>query len=419
MNNRNIRNPDPKFSINSGKVWFGNSFFKFEKTLKNDKKDNLIKSFFETIFNDISIKINNYHLLIQKLIPVLSFKIRDNTKNEEKSLFDLNKECIGGESKKFILEKFVDNFKINNSEFFKNTTNTIKDNFLGFQSIYTNSIVTDTSLICGLGAAHVLETALTLHHIWGVPYIPGSSLKGVCRQVAFWNLVEERGIPENKLEDFQKKFYGELNLDVNNEDMLVYQLLFGAQDFKGLLLFLDAYPEFNNNNKSKNDNESNNIFKPIPPSERTATSVDDNESNNIFKLDIMNPHYSKYYGDSTGRTPPGDWENPTPIFFLTVKEGVKFRFVVLFDEWRWEKIKNGGIYITKDKKKYLIVNKENTENKKDIENDNEKILKVNLPVKQFENILENEGFFNNILKQALSFYGVGSKTRLGYGSFKV
>ena len=386
MNNRNIRNPDPKFSINSGKVWFGNSFFKFEKTLKNDKKDNLIKSFFETIFNDISIKINNYHLLIKKLIPVLSFKIRDNTKNEEKSLFDLNKECIGGESKKFILEKFVDNFKINNSEFFKNTTNTIKDNFLGFQIIYTNSIVTDTPLVCGLGATHVLETSLTLHHIWGVPYIPGSSLKGVCRQVAFWNLVDGKNFSENELENFQKKFYGELAID--NEDMLVYQLLFGAQDFKGLLLFLDAYPECENNQK-------------------------------IFILDVMNPHYSSYYGDKDGKIPPADWENPTPIFFLTVKEGVKFRFVVLFDKWRWEKIKNDGIYITKDKKKYLIVNKENTENKKDIENDNEKILKVNLPVEQFENILENEGFFNNILKQALSFYGVGSKTRLGYGSFTV
>ncbi len=386
MNNRNIRNPDPKFSINNGKVWFGNSFFKFEKTLKNDKKDDLIKSFFETIFNDISIKINNYHFLIQKLIPVLSFKIRDNTKNEEKSLFDLNKECIGGESKKFILEKFVDNFKINNSEFFKNTTDTIKDNFLGFQSIYTNSIVTETPLICGLGATHVLETSLTLHHIWGVPYIPGSSLKGVCRQVAFWKLVEEEKIEEGKLEDFQKKFYGDLTID--DKKTLNYQLLFGAQDFKGLLLFLDAYPECENDQK-------------------------------IFKLDIMNPHYSSYYGDDSGKTPPADWENPIPIFFLTVNEGVKFRFVVLFDKWRWEKIKNGGIYITKDKKKYLIVNKENTENKKDIENDNEKIIKVNLPVEQFENILENEGFFNNILKQALSFYGVGSKTRLGYGSFKV
>jgi len=378
-----------RFEINKGLIWFGNSFFKFDEKFSNNKKEELIKIFFDKIFEKINNKIDNYNLLIQKLIPVIELKIKDNKDNNIIKIFDLNKNCIGGESKKFILENFITKFsKIyekNVFEIINEKTEHIKNNLIGFQTIYSNLIQSDTPLVCGLGAAHVLETALTLHHIWGVPYIPGSSLKGVCRQVAFWKLVEGKSIPENELENFQKKFYGELAID--NEDMLVYQLLFGAQDFKGLLLFLDVYPECNNEK--------------------------------IFKLDIMNPHYSKYYGDSTGRTPPGDWENPTPIFFLTVKEGVKFRFVVLFDNWRWEKIKNGGIYITKDKKKYLIVNKENTENKKDIENDNEKILKVNLPVKQFENILENEGFFNNILKQALSFYGVGSKTRLGYGSFKV
>ena len=378
-----------RFEINKGLIWFGNSFFKFDEKFSNNKKEELIKIFFDKIFEKINNKIDNYNLLIQKLIPVIELKIKDNKDNNIIKIFDLNKNCIGGESKKFILENFITKFsKIyekNVFEIINEKTEHIKNNLIGFQTIYSNLIQSDTPLVCGLGTAHVLETALTLHHIWGVPYIPGSSLKGVCRQVAFWKLVEGKSIPENELENFQKKFYGELAID--NEDMLVYQLLFGAQDFKGLLLFLDVYPECNNEK--------------------------------IFKLDIMNPHYSKYYGDSTGRTPPGDWENPTPIFFLTVKEGVKFRFVVLFDNWRWEKIKNGGIYITKDKKKYLIVNKENTENKKDIENDNEKILKVNLPVKQFENILENEGFFNNILKQALSFYGVGSKTRLGYGSFKV
>ena len=311
--------------------------------------------------------------------------------------------------KKYLLNTF-EKFSSVNSSFIKNSIELIKTGLNNYKTVYDNSLSTETPLVCGLGAAHVLETALTLHHIWGVPYIPGSSLKGVCRQVAFWKLVDGKNFSENQLENFQKKFYGELAID--NEDMLVYQLLFGAQDFKGLLLFLDAYPEFNNNNKSKNDNESNNIFKPIPPSERTATSVDDNESNNIFKLDIMNPHYSKYYGDSTGETPPGDWENPIPIFFLTVKKGVNFRFVVLFDEWRWEKIKNEGILIARGEEKYLITNNV-TENS----NEEEKIKKVKLPVEKVEE-KKNGSFFNEILKDALSFYGVGSKTRLGYGSFK-
>jgi len=257
-------------------------------------------------------------------------------------------------SKKDILSAFEEYSHVNCS-FIKKSIELIKNSLANHLIVCDKSLIADTPLICGLGAAHVLETALTLHHIWGVPYIPGSSLKGVCRQVAFWELVEGKSIPENELENFQKKFYGELAID--NEEILVYQLLFGAQDFKGLLLFLDAYPECNNEK--------------------------------IFKLDIMNPHYSKYYGDSTGETPPGDWENPTPIFFLTVKEGVKFRFVVLFDNWRWEKIKVNITTNVADKIDMIAKGK------------------------------ENKKLFELILKQALSYYGVGSKTRLGYGSFKV
>ena len=281
-------------------------------------------------------------------------------------------------SKKDLLNTF-EKFSSVNFSFISKAIELIKTGLNNYKTVYDNLLSTDTPLVCGLGVAHVLETALTLHHIWGVPYIPGSSLKGVCRQVAFWKLVEGKSIPENELENFQKKFYGELAID--NEDMLVYQLLFGAQDFKGLLLFLDVYPECNNEK--------------------------------IFKLDIMNPHYSKYYGDSTGRTPPGDWENPTPIFFLTVKEGVKFRFVVLFDNWRWEKIEKEGILIVRGKEKYLITNNV-TENS----NEEEKIKKVKLPVEKVKE-KKNGSFFIEILKDALSFYGVGSKTRLGYGSFEV
>ena len=280
-------------------------------------------------------------------------------------------------SKKDLLNTF-EKFSSVNFSFISKAIELIKTGLNNYKTVYDNLLSTDTPLVCGLGVAHVLETALTLHHIWGVPYIPGSSLKGVCRQVVFWKLVEGKSIPENELENFQKKFYGELAID--NEDMLVYQLLFGAQDFKGLLLFLDVYPECNNEK--------------------------------IFKLDIMNPHYSKYYGDSTGETPPGDWENPTPIFFLTVKEGVKFRFVVLFDNWRWEKIEKEGILIVRGKEKYLITNNV-TENS----NEEEKIKKVKLPVEKVKE-KKNGSFFNEILKDALSFYGVGSKTRLGYGSFK-
>ncbi|MGK0690554.1 MAG: type III-B CRISPR module RAMP protein Cmr6, partial [Aquificaceae bacterium] len=214
-----------------------------------------------------------------------------------------------------------------------------------------------------LGATHIFETSITLHHIWGVPYIPGSSLKGVCRQVAFWKLVEERKLSKDDLEEFQKKFYGDLITD--DKEILKYQLLFGTQGFKGLLLFLDAYPE-----------------------------IQDGSIKELFKLDIMNPHYSEYYGEK--RDIPGDWENPVPVFFLTVKEEVSFRFVVLFDKSRWEVIKEKGIPAKEGKRRQLA---------------NEEIEGV-------EEYMKSEKFYEDIIGQALEFYGVGSKTRLGYGLFE-
>jgi len=208
-------------------------------------------------------------------------------------------------------------------------------------------------LIIGLGSIHPLETSITLHHIFGIPYIPGSALKGVCRMVAFWELAQNFGVieDERKLQELQKKFYGEL-VDNNdkNKEILKYQLLFGAQNFKGLLLFLDAYPEISGDGK-------------------------------LFDLDVMNVHYPKYY---SGNEPPADWQNPNPIFFLTVKEGIVFNFYVLFDEFRFNRLK-------KDKSELTSV----------LEDLN----------------IENE--VKSLLKQALQNFGIGAKTSLGYGIFQI
>lgn len=234
----------------------------------------------------------------------------------------------------------------------------------GFKKLYEKRLSTSSPLICGLGSTSVLETSITLHHIWGVPYIPASSLKGLCRQVVFLKLVEDRAISdESGLKELQEKFYGNLNFE--DIEMLKYQLLFGAQDFKGLLLFLDAYPDFSENKKP-------------------------------FELDIMNPHYQSYYSDDKGIKPPADWDDPVPIYFLTLKEGVSFNFTILFDDYRWQKIKD----------------KEFKEDKKEIF---ESVKKgVDELTKE-----SNQKFFEEILKKVFTFYGFGSKRRLGYGIFQI
>jgi len=51
----------------------------------------------------------------------------------------------------------------------------------GYSISYINDLHTNWRLVVGLGSGSVYETSLTLHHIYGIPYIPGSALKGITR----------------------------------------------------------------------------------------------------------------------------------------------------------------------------------------------------------------------------------------------
>ena len=136
--------------------------------------------------------------------------------------------------------------------------------------LYCLDATVDWRLIVGLGSEHVQETNMTLHHVYGIPYIPGSAVKGVLRH---WWLQENFSNDENKALCDEK-----------------FVALFGSQKRRGQVQFLDAYPE-----------------------------------KVCFATDIMNPHYPNYY---SGNAPPTDDQNPVPINFLTV-ERTSFRFVFL------------------------------------------------------------------------------------------
>lgn len=121
--------------------------------------------------------------------------------------------------------------------------------------------------VVGLGAAHVLETGITLHRIFGLPIIPASGLKGAAR--AYAQLVEGR-----------------------SEDNPELVAVFGTTEQAGKIVFLDAIP------------------LKVPK----------------FELDIMNPHFPDYYR-TRGEEAPSDWQSPNPVFFLTVSE-TPYLFVI-------------------------------------------------------------------------------------------
>ena len=143
--------------------------------------------------------------------------------------------------------------------------------------VYEKTMYTKTPFISGLGSGHPTETGMILDRNLGVPYIPASSVKGVCRLAYAINNVE----PGNSTVDDSifEKYFGSTS-DKNPK--------------RGKVIFLDVYP-----------------------SEKPE-----------LKLDIMNPHFQKYYNGE--RTKPLENEDPVPINFLVVSEGCGFTFRCLY-----------------------------------------------------------------------------------------
>ncbi|MCL0057760.1 type III-B CRISPR module RAMP protein Cmr6 [Dehalococcoidales bacterium] len=205
-------------------------------------------------------------------------------------------------------------------------------------------------MVVGLGTTHPLETGMTLHQLYGFPYIPGSSVKGLARSFAFFELANKAGItplpPEEyreskkqnphqktRLEKFelllmQDNLGDELNLTLPKEAIARFRQVFGTFDAQGKVVFFDAFPQ------------------ELPNLEQ----------------DIMAVHYQEYYQEGG---PPADYQKPILIYFLTLKKGTKFCFYLAGKD-------NGLLSITKE-----------------------------------------------WLKGAIKEFGVGAKTRVGYGELEV
>lgn len=123
----------------------------------------------------------------------------------------------------------------------------------------------ESRFVTGLGRNHPVENGFVWHPTLGIPYLPGSSIKGLTRA------------------------WAELKLgDKKHPDITC---LFGDSESSGCICFLDAVP-----------------IKPV-----------------CLEADVMTPHYAGWTRDE----PPGDWLSPTPIPFLVMAAGTKFLFGIL------------------------------------------------------------------------------------------
>lgn len=155
----------------------------------------------------------------------------------------------------------------------------LSDNY--FVRIFQGKVL--HQIVHGLGSAHVLETSITIHPVYGVPYIPSSSLKGIVRHYfiqTFFDGDENRLADDAERSEKEEKLY-KLYIDI-----------FGNQEQRGAINFLDVF---------------------FPSGE--------------LKPDIMAVHYRKYYNNA-GKEPATDDESPLPVNFyvLVSDEPVEFIF---------------------------------------------------------------------------------------------
>ena len=136
------------------------------------------------------------------------------------------------------------------------------------------------NFVTGTGNAHPLENGFTWHPTLGMPYLPGSAVKGLVRAA-----VELAYQGEDKPALLKRWFGTEAKGDV--------------PEASGSFIFLDALP--------------------VAPC--------------ALVPEVMTPHMGKWY-EKGGKTPtakdtqPGDWHSPVPVGYLTARD-LHLQFAVM------------------------------------------------------------------------------------------
>ena len=146
---------------------------------------------------------------------------------------------------------------------------------------FTVNCAGERRVIVGLGEQNVLEAGISLLAPYGVPYLPGSAIKGLAAH-------------------YCHRVYGakDPSLKIGGA---AHKAIFGTTDEAGVVVFHDAW---------------------IRPEDAGASLV----------REVLAPHHQKY---NQGQAAPTDYDSPVPVPFLTA-QGTFEGYLTLDDECRDE-----------------------------------------------------------------------------------
>lgn len=321
-------------------------------------QSSILVRFKPKVINLSNREMSNFALFINKPdgflftenVQLKKYSIRDKSKQEDK---DLSRNV--GET--------INNFRFNAQQI--KSINTRQASYVATICQTAAKIETglnaNSRLAIGLGTASVYETGMLLHAVYGFPYIPASSVKGVVRSYIISEVFGNDEVKALKDKTFCDIFgcSGEGKIEVANGDKVDFKSHYKIEAEKAKA-------------KDNGDRQGKVVFFEAFPTDSVKV-----------KIDVMTPHYGDYYGDKVDEKtklpiPPADYLSPSPITFLTV-EGTKFTF-------------HFG----------LLLGEENTPVSFKDETQKQPILSL---VKYW-------------LTAALTQHGIGAKTAVGYGYMK-
>ncbi len=197
----------------------------------------------------------------------------------------------------------------------------------------------------GLGIEHPTENGFAFLDPYGLPYLPGSSVKGVLRRAAeelalFEDDTKGWSIPavwwlfgfdgnasylapaDEKEEDHIRQTNGKWQAAFIQRTSPDDPLL--GYFFERVISQLPPNKHFSSERLCSELQGSLELGRAIHlKGALDFWDVLPSPPNHRLRVDIMNPHYSDYYQKGTA---PGDWGSPNPIFFLTLPPETEFIF---------------------------------------------------------------------------------------------
>jgi len=163
-----------------------------------------------------------------------------------------------------------------------------------FETIHAQKfeMATKGPLTLHLSRSGTLENAgIALHPVYGFIHLPGSGLKGLARAWAETVWAPKQVDPETAWRRIEEIFGWSAGSETHKRRWRSASIKNPEGSATGRIVFHDAWP----------------LQWPR------------------LELDIVNNHHGEYYA---GNCAPGDWENPTPVYFLSIGADITFEFVL-------------------------------------------------------------------------------------------